>query len=413
MRHRDKSNKMCIILMFTCVFSYAAAEGAPCEPEWLPSPMGNPGLNGTVDTLAVFDDGSGAALFAGGNLVSTSGVRFLVKWEGGEWVSVGGSVNNSVHDLVVYDDGSGPALYVGGRFTEAGGVEAQSIARWDGDAWSAVGLGMNGIVNSLHIDSSGSQSLLYAGGSFTVAGGQVVNRIAVWDGTSWGALGQGMDGPVRALTTFDDGTGEQVFAGGAFTIAGDVEARSLARWDGNAWTAVGVDLQRGGGVSGLVNSLDVIGVAQGQQILYVGGSFATANQSIVNYIAQWNGGEWESVSRGVSDGVNSIRVLSGGDGNGQRLFVGGRFSHADALSVNGAAQWTGSGWTAMGEGITSEINQRINDFVTYEDPDENGMAVYAGGRFTEMGGVTARSIAKWGCPDSGVIFFDNFVAASK
>ena len=48
--------------------------------------------------------------------------------------------------MAVWDDGSGPALYISGQFESAGGVEAHNIARWDGTSWSALeGPAGNGI----------------------------------------------------------------------------------------------------------------------------------------------------------------------------------------------------------------------------------------------------------------------------
>ena len=49
--------------------------------------------------------------------------------------------------MAVFDDGTGPALYVGGMFTAAGGAPASRIARWDGIVWSALGDGLNGWVH--------------------------------------------------------------------------------------------------------------------------------------------------------------------------------------------------------------------------------------------------------------------------
>ncbi len=47
--------------------------------------------------------------------------------------------NGGVFALEVFDDGSGPALYVGGQFTATAGLTTQRIARFDGATWSQVG----------------------------------------------------------------------------------------------------------------------------------------------------------------------------------------------------------------------------------------------------------------------------------
>jgi hypothetical protein len=139
-------------------------------------------------------------------------------------------LNSSVGALVVFDDGSGPAIYAGGDFTTAGGSAANRIARWDGTSWNALGSGMNNYVSALAVFDDGSGPALYAGGYFTTAGGGTANRIARWDGTSWSALGSGMDNNVSALSVFDDGDGAALFAGGAFRRALDSDDSYLAKW---------------------------------------------------------------------------------------------------------------------------------------------------------------------------------------
>src|SRR6185436_8393125 len=106
------------------------------------------------------------------------------------WSAVGAGIDGDVNALTVYDDGSGPALYAGGLFTHAGGVEARSIAKWDGSTLSNLqnqaqqGDGLLGQVFSLAVFDDGAGHALYAGGIFELTGGNlVVNRIAKWDGT--------------------------------------------------------------------------------------------------------------------------------------------------------------------------------------------------------------------------------------
>src|SRR5262245_29012979 len=100
-------------------------------------------------------------------------------------------MNFFVHALTAFDDGSGLALYAGGDFRGAGGVAANRIAKWDGTAWSARGNGLSDSVFALTVFDDGSGPSLYAGGLFTSAGVVVANHIARWNGTSWSALGSG------------------------------------------------------------------------------------------------------------------------------------------------------------------------------------------------------------------------------
>jgi hypothetical protein len=45
-------------------------------------------------------------------------------------------VNTGIESMAVWDDGSGPALYVGGFFKIAGNTLANGIAKWNGTEWS-------------------------------------------------------------------------------------------------------------------------------------------------------------------------------------------------------------------------------------------------------------------------------------
>ena len=340
-----------------------------------------------VYALTVFDGGGGPALYAGGRFTTAGGTSAsrMAKWDGTSWSALGtgvssGSIFTFVDALVVFDAGSGPALHAGGSFTTAGDVSAKKIARWNGSAWSALGSGMDGSVYALTELDDGGGPALYAGGTFTSAGGVMVDRIARWDGTSWSALGSGMDGTVLALTVFDDGSGPALYAGGAFTTAGGLVANHIARWDGSSWLALG------SGTSGLVQALTVFDDGSGP-CLYAGGTFATAGGVAVNHIARWDGSSWSALAGGMDNSVSALAAFD--DGSGAALHAGGTFAMAGAVAASHIARWDGSGWSALGSGVNSSV-QALTDF-----DDGSGPALYAGGGFTSAGGTTANRIAKW------------------
>src|SRR5262249_27899018 len=117
-----------------------------------------------------------------------------------------GIAGSSVSGMAVYDDGSGPALYVGGSLSSAGGVVVSNIARWNGTSWSALGAGADAAVLALCVFNDGGGPALYAGGRFASAGGTPAAYIAKWDGVTWSPVGGGMDALVAGLAVFDDGS---------------------------------------------------------------------------------------------------------------------------------------------------------------------------------------------------------------
>jgi hypothetical protein len=255
--------------------------------EW--SPLGSelynddPRSRHAAEALAIFDDGSGPALYVGGRFTEAGGVPALnvARWDGREWSGVGNGLagHPGVRALAVFDDGSGPALYAGGYLVDG-------LSRWDGESWTVVGADV-GAVNALVVYDDGSGPALYAGGQFATAGGAPANRVARWDGERWSPLGGGLSYDVRSLHVFDDGDSAALYVGGAFPYAGEVEVWGIARWDGDAWSDPGGGLYapRTYSVDGMTTFDDGTGPA-----LYVGGTFEEAGGIgglPVQSIARW------------------------------------------------------------------------------------------------------------------------------
>jgi hypothetical protein len=360
------------------------------------SPLGS-GMSGgpnppRVRDLAVFDDGGGPALYAGGRFTTAGGIAasFIAKWDGSSWSPLGsGMGEGEIRALTVFDDGGGPALYAGGVFTIAGGVATNRIAKWDGSSWSPLGSGMNDAVSALTVfDDEGGVPALYAGGEFTMAGGSAASRVAKWDGSSWSPLGSGLAGgfpAANALIVFDDGAGSALYAGGWFSSAGGSAASLIAKWDGSSWSSLGSGLS-GGGVSALAVFDDGGGPA-----LYAGGSFTTAGGVPVNRIAKWDNASWSPfVGSGMDVGVSALTVFD--DGGGPALYAGGVFTTAGGVAVNRIAKWDGWSWSPLGSGMKSYFPY-VSALAVFDDG--GGAALYAGGNFDTAGGVAANSVAKW------------------
>jgi hypothetical protein len=137
-----------------------------------------------MSALAVFDDGSGPALYASGCCLAAG--ANTVKWNGTTWVGV---ANNplGVHPtaLQAFDDGTGPALFAAG--VNFGTSPVVAIAKWNGNDWKTLGGGVSGgYLNGVNClatfdDGSGHGPDLFAGGFFTHAGGRNTSySIAKW-----------------------------------------------------------------------------------------------------------------------------------------------------------------------------------------------------------------------------------------
>lgn len=326
---------------------------------------GSGGTNGFVDALAL--DGSGN-VYAGGEFTSAGGtpVAHVARWDGLQWSALTTGIDGPVYALVA----GGGYVYAGGNFTTAGGVSASHIARWDGVSWSAVGSGTNGNVYALALDASGK---LYAGGSFTTAGGTSANCIAKWDGTSWTALGAGMgtDGTVPpgvSAILVDDSNNDLVYVGGSFGTADGLPVGYIARWNAGSstWSAMS------SGMNGYVYTLAMSG-----SDLYAAGGFTVASGSGANNIARWNvntSSAWAPLGAGLDShaGIAALAV----DGAG-RVYAGGQIFAAGGHPASNIAMWTGTDWLTLGTGL----NNVTSDLVV----DGSGN-LFAGGQFSTAGG---------------------------
>ena len=253
---------------------------------------------GEVKGVVAFDAGSGVQIFRARHGFSPFGpVGIVEAFDGTSWNLVGSFSSDSggtIETLAVLDDGSGPALYVGGNYADvwnpAGGFTgAYSLARWrGGPAWEGFALTYSGSPNPPRIYAlagfdDGQGPAVYVGGDFDRAGSLVVNHVARLSNGAWSALGTGTDQGIGALAAFDDGGGIALYVSGSFTTAGGVAATRIARWDGASWSALGAGLDAGGWLGVHDDGAD------GDDDLYVGGYLASAGGQPSSHLARWIG----------------------------------------------------------------------------------------------------------------------------
>jgi hypothetical protein len=336
-----------------------------CEPRFAEDRFPILGPELPPAAFAVFDDGSGPALYAGLNgQLATDGAASaypVVKWTGQKWVAVGGRFTASfvtqpptVYALAVHDDGRGPALYAGGSFQKIDGAEIGGIARWNGQTWAPVGgvvagalFGAAAVVSAMTVHDDGGGPALFAAGSFARIGEVQASGIAKWNGSAWTPLGTGIDLPggfgqslVRALASYQGA----LYALGSFKKAGGIAVNNIASWNGAAWSALGSGLE-----SFSQNPGEALAVYDGQ--LYAAGTFHSAGGVAVKNIARWNGSQWSAVGSGVSDFSNAINALAVLTINQQStLFAAGPFEQVSGVRADGMARWDGAVWTALEPG---------------------------------------------------------------
>lgn len=142
--------------------------------------------------------------------------------------------------------------------------------------------------------------------------------------------------------------------------------------------------------------------------LYLGGSFKVAGNVLANSIVKWDGQNWHSIGEGDENGISGdnivVQALAFYDG---KLFVGGSFSKAGTVEVNGVAFWDGAKWNKLGNDSINGVTRRLvyeydtlpNDTLitrglVYELFAYNNK-VYLGGYFHYAGNKITEGIAAW------------------
>lgn len=356
-----------------CVLSAASVPraAAQCGFDWrLANAMTQ--VDGPIYAAVVFNDGTGEALFVGGDFDNAGGspAANLAKWNGTSWSAVGGGVNGVVRALAVHNG----ALAVGGQFSMAGMVQANNVALWNGVAFSALGTGTSAMVRAL----ASFGGALVAGGEFASAGGVTVNYVARWNGAAWSdmaggmsAMGVGATPIVRALAAFSG----ELIAGGGFTIAGGVPVNYIARWNGTSW------LPLGSGMDQAVHALGLLGAD-----LVAGGAFNFSSGVFTSHVARWNGSFWSAFGLGRPAEVSALSVFNGA------LIAGGGFTGLGPNGADSLARWNGATWDPLGAGV----DDRVDALAAFDDE------LIAGGAFLMAGGSPSAYFARWG-PAIGVL----------
>ncbi|MBI5863519.1 MAG: hypothetical protein HZB38_03205 [Planctomycetes bacterium] len=241
-----------------------------------------PGVSFGASAMAVFDQGNGSEFF----FVRESG--YVYRWDG-VWLpaEIGRFTPANIvpNALAVFDDGSGPALYMGGWFSTVtwGGtnsIAAGGVARWNGAQWTSVGGGMTGPtagfnvagVERLIVWDDGGGAALYAAGAFEFADGNAASSFARWNGIEWLPVGAATarQREVAAMRVLDLGDGPALYIAGDFRDFAGIGAHNLAKWNGVTWSAVH-DATTATGRP--IYDLAVYPDAFGTNSLYLGGDF--------------------------------------------------------------------------------------------------------------------------------------------
>jgi hypothetical protein len=287
-------------------------------------------------------------------------------------------------------------VYAGGDFGAAGGQSATNIARWDGTNWhSLISGSVNGTrdtVNSMAWDGS---SLYVAG--HTIAHDQaldVYSVVARWDGARWDLLARESD-----FRHPRDITVERIVLNSRrlYVFGQD---HHVYQWNGEAWSYF-LDSVFSGGDFGLDAEFN-------DNQLVVCGKFSAVDDLTANNIAVLHNGavsrwislepsrevatmpaltEFSAQAANPSAGLGLDAAVSVLAGSGPYIYAGGFFTNAGGVAVKGLARWNGTRWSNIGNVSGNVGNGQVMSLATI------GNGLYVGGSITRIDNEPVQNIA--------------------
>lgn len=176
------------------------------------------------------------------------------------------------------------------------------------------------------------------------------------------------------------GSSGDIYVGGSFRSADDIVVNHVARWDGTEWHALR------DGLNDTVKAL----IVDSSGHLYAGGHFEDAGgDPDADHVAVWDGSSWASLG-GSGSGLSGTVMSFAFDSNGDLVAVGNFINAGGDPDADRVAVWNGTSWSSLG-GPGSGIGAQVNAIAL-----SPGGQLVIGGAFSDAGGVaTADYIAAW------------------
>ena len=236
------------------------------------------------------------------------------------------------------------------------------------------------ITNGTIVDCQFFKDTLYATGFFELICGEPVGYIAKWEDNEWQPASISISDPGHSLDVIND----KLYIA---KYEESIDSNWVYVYENATLQKVGsgVYLTTASGFSELPNIYDII---EYNGKIIACGEFDRVGEEAIQGIMQWDGNEWTALGSGLSANIqNTAPVLFPHQMlvHNSELYVVGNFRNAGGIEVNGIAKWDGTEWTNLGAGF----NGTVYSISVFEEE------IIVGGSFTESAGTTLNRIAKW------------------
>jgi len=294
----------------------------------------------------------------------------------GSWQLIANTNNQQVYD---FDFDAAGNIYIVGSFTSVNGISISGVAKYNGSNWSAMGSGIavspSNQARAIHC----FQGQVYIAGPFTNISGITSNGFAKWNGTSWSTLNSG--GMMLGLSAHFTEFNNELYVSANSSPTGINGSNRVFKFTGSTLIQLGNNFDS-----------DIYHLRFVNNRLYVAGNFTACGTTPINHLAYWNGSAWVDDGQGLNFTTYDIAA------NTNCTMVAGTSSPSgSSYNFQNAAVLRLNKWMPSGNGMNGIIQTLLVD----------GSFVYAGGNFTEAGGLTGRVMIwnglEWDTLNGGMI----------
>lgn len=190
---------------------------------------------------------------------------------------------------------------------------------------------------------------LVVGGEFTHAGGIAARHIALWkaDTRTWQTIGEGLPDPVHELVSTPRG---DLYALTRFKPEYGPSTIKIYRWRNDTWEPLP---ELFAGPAADPQEVEAM-LWDGQDGFFLGGNFSAAGGLAVNGLIHWNGQAWLPLKGDLPEkGLFLVRALVlAADG---RLVAGGTLKTAGGRLDERVLAWEGDRWSKLGEALPGPV----------------------------------------------------------
>ncbi|HYE62325.1 MAG TPA: hypothetical protein VD997_10035 [Phycisphaerales bacterium] len=204
---------------------------------------------------------------------------------------------------------------------------------------------------------------LLASGNLQVGG--ITTRFARFNGQSWEAVPNlTVNGDVNTLVSRTENGNEVLYIGGTFSTVNAQPSIGIVRWDGSTVTHFPGLFSQSGGVAAIE--------------FFDSGAGPEMHIAMRSLVAKWNGAAWTSI--GVTTGNSNIRALhTFNDGSGTKLYAAGYFTSIAGQPIHSIAAWDGATWHAANAGLLPQEGFPTDIYTLTVHNDGAGPRLHAAG----------------------------------